>query len=248
MKLKGVKKVTPQISHQYQCIFIHIPKAAGTTIETSGIFYDQRQATGKNVAGHLNAIGFKEKFPNEFENYFKFTFVRNPFDRLVSAFYYFNKGGSNNDYDKAVFEKHFAPYKDNFRGFCLDWLSEDNIQKVVHLKPQIDFIHNENGENMVDFIGKVESFSQDFELVCKKLGFPHFQKVSKKRRSKHKDYSTYYTSEMLSRVASVYEEDLSVFNYKYDNSKLRVINKEFENFGLSLKENINKMKSFVKKM
>ena len=77
-----------QISDKHKCIFIHVPKAAGSSVETSEIFEDQRIKTGEYVGGHTTALEYRETYPGKFKNYFKFAFVRNPYSRLVSAFSY----------------------------------------------------------------------------------------------------------------------------------------------------------------
>lgn len=228
--------MAPPISHKYKCIFVHIPKAAGTTIQTSEIFSDQRQATGEYVGGHLTAQGFQKQFPEQFNNYFKFTFVRNPFDRLVSAFIYLSQGGGGNYADREIFEKYLAYYNKNFKRFCIDFLSEENVQKIIHLKPQVDFIYNDRSKPLVDFIGKVENFTTDFNLVCQRIGFPTPSHLNQKRKSKRKDYSTYYSSKTRKIVEKIYKSDLEAFNYSFELNYLRIISKEIDNLSLSSKD------------
>ena len=67
------------INHKHKFIFIHINKCGGTSID--------KVFSGK-FRGHKKAFDYKKLNPKEFENYFKFTFVRNPWDRVVSFYHY----------------------------------------------------------------------------------------------------------------------------------------------------------------
>ncbi|HTL74630.1 MAG TPA: sulfotransferase family 2 domain-containing protein, partial [bacterium] len=73
---------------QHRCIFVHVPKCAGISLVKS-LF-------GDFDCGHTNLRRYQIMFaPAEFNGYFKFTIVRNPFDRVVSAFLFLKKGGVN---------------------------------------------------------------------------------------------------------------------------------------------------------
>ena len=85
---------------QCGCIFIHIPKCAGVSV-SKALF-------GNLAGGHSRVVDYQLVFnSNEYSNYFKFTFVRNPWDRLVSAFFFLKKGGFN-DADKKWVKSAFA--------------------------------------------------------------------------------------------------------------------------------------------
>ena len=77
------------INHEHKCIFIHINKCGGCSVDQ---FF-----TG-SFQGHLKALEYKKSYPNDFNNYFKFTFVRNPWDRVVSAYHHFSSETSFKEY------------------------------------------------------------------------------------------------------------------------------------------------------
>lgn len=210
--------MTLQISHKYKCIFIHIPKTGGTSIEKTSLFDDQRERTNQDVGGHANAMKFKDTFSKEFNSYFKFAFVRNPWDRLVSAFFYLsNFGSSEGDREAAV--KYIEKYNKNFHAFCCDFVKEENINTIVHLKPQHSFICDDRDNIVVDFVGKLENIEQDFKFVCNKLGYPCTLKHM--RNSKHNYYTKYYTDETKEIVERVYQKDIELFRYKYNQDWLQ---------------------------
>lgn len=207
-----------QISHKYKCIFIHVPKAGGTSIEKTSLFDDQRERTNQPIGGHSNAMKFKDTFPEEFNSYFKFAFVRNPWDRLVSAFFYLSDFGSNEG-DRKIAAKYIGKYNKNFHAFCCDFLKEENINNIVHLRPQHTFICDEQDNILVDFVGKLENIEQDFKFVCNKLGCPYTLKHI--RASKHNYYTKCYTDETKEIVERVYQKDIELLGYKYNQDWLK---------------------------
>lgn len=203
-----------QISKRNKCIFIHVPKAAGSSIEESEIFEDQKQAMGEPVRGHMTALRFRELWPNEFASYFKFTFVRNPYSRLVSAFNYTVRG--NNATKKAV-QAVSAPGSKthlSFAEFCRTRLSADLIDEVVHFRHQHRFICDQDRNLLVDFIGRQESFVRDAKEVYARLGLPYEHRHS--RRIGGKQYSSHYTKQVQDKVFSLYAEDFELLGYPYE--------------------------------
>lgn len=67
-----------------QCIFIHIPKTAGTSVALTLFGHGSR---------HVPWFRYQQANPVKYRRYFKFAFVRNPWDRLVSSYFYLQKGG-----------------------------------------------------------------------------------------------------------------------------------------------------------
>ena len=125
---KGDFSLKPYDDHH--CIFIHITKTAGTSVAKSLFNY---------LPYHYTAIDYRVIYgARTYDHYFKFAFVRNPWDRLYSAYRYFKAGGWNDD-DKTWARQHLAPY-DDFNRFVQQWLTADNIKKHIHFKPQCEFI------------------------------------------------------------------------------------------------------------
>tara|TARA_A200000159_G_C7315737_1_gene336612 strand:- start:597 stop:1253 length:657 start_codon:yes stop_codon:yes gene_type:complete len=214
------------ISHQINCIFIHIPKTAGTSIEVAmgmhgnnedlGLVSTPLDANTNTLFGkglqHLTAVQIKNYFKN-FGEYFKFTFVRNPWDRFASATLYDgpetknkNQISKNDFYDLGV--KRFYNSKETLEK-CLT--IKYGI-KHSHYTPQLEYIL-ENGEPIVDYIGKYENLRSDFDIICKKLKF----KCTLEHRNsvKRKHYTDYYNNEAKQFVAEKYAKDIEYFGYKF---------------------------------
>ena len=201
-KLVG-RRVYHPLFDNYRCIFIHIPKTAGSSIGHA-IF-------GTHQTGHWKLITYRWTNSNKFDRYFKFTFVRNPWDRLASAYFYLAEGGKTKN-DREWSKKNISHFK-SFEDFVTRGLSNDNILNWVHFVPQLNFIRDIDGHINVDFVGKYENLKEDFEYVCNKLNIntelPH------KNHSNRLDYRKIYSSSMIQKVQEVYSDDIEFFNYNF---------------------------------
>ena len=202
------------VSHKHNCIFIHIPKTAGTSIEASlGMHGDLnfvgykpyvRQTKNKNCLfgkglQHLTALQIKKRIKN-YDDYFKFTFVRNPWDRVVSAVFWRANGlGSaklDADTSKASFKKELQ---------SVDMTS-------AHFKPQLSYIRH-RGNLLVDFIGRFENLTEDADRIGKKVFFDF--PLEHRMKSCRKHYTEYYDDETRELVSNYYAKDIEYFGYEF---------------------------------
>jgi len=211
------------LSNLHEVIFVHIAKAAGTSVWknlgmtqfTRGIF------TIKQLEDIIP--------PEKFKSYCKFTVVRNPWDRMVSLFEYRKKEKhdeylySNNNYEfkdwlmnphvkglkdeSMLFYPNF--YKDYFPQMGMDWYK---IHK--HWLPQLNMISNESDEICVDAILKFESLENDWLQFSKHIG-KKLKPLKKHNTTKKKDYREYYDSETIDYVSKLYHKDIMAFSYKF---------------------------------
>ena len=206
-----------------EVLFIHIPKCAGVSIS---------QALRKRVGLTTHGPHFKCKHlfhPNgdlEQANYFIFTFVRNPWERLVSTFYYIMNGGRV-EIDARRRDLYLSKYQGDFKKFVLDienWIDireDDRIypdQFIPHFRPQFEYILDDQGNKMVDFIGRFENIKDDFRSLCAALSVD-VVKLPTSNRSSHGRYHKYYDHKTMEIVADFYAKDIELFNYQF--SKVR---------------------------
>lgn len=212
---QGYQKLRRQEGHVYQrfdttkSIFVHIPKAGGISIIKS--LYGE-QAGG---FGHPTYWRFFKLFgTRRFNVYYKFTFVRNPWDRLHSAYSFLKKGGMNHLDQK--FSKQVMGEVNTFEDFVMHWLTEDRVNSWVHFLPQHIFITNDKGELVVDFVGRFENFETDFNHIAIKLEIDstliHLNSTKDKKEHSYRDI---YTSEMKAKVETLYHRDIKLFDYKF---------------------------------
>ncbi|GFE71475.1 hypothetical protein CFPU101_40850 [Chroococcus sp. FPU101] len=188
-----------------RCIFFHIPKTAGLSV-CDALF-------GNRGAGHINVSNARYIFgERNFRSFFKFCFVRNPWDRLVSSYHYLRKGGVRKSISPWIREKILA--YDNFSEFVKVGLISTDVLNEQHFRPQYKFVCDKHDVLKVDFIGRFETLEPDFYKIIQELGIkshlPHHNPSSRE------DFRQYYDDEMIEIVAKLYERDIQLFNYRFD--------------------------------
>lgn len=189
---------------RHRCIFIHIPKTAGMAIAQS-LFPGERSR-------HDPYYVYRQANARKFRAYFKFAFVRNPWDRLVSS-YAFLRNGGNDEEDRLWSSRHLTNYPD-FRSFVMNWLTLENAKSWIHFIPQTDFVFDLHGRLMVDFVGRYEHLTRDVGIVAERLRLP--APLMRANQSDHAHYSTYFDAEMCDVVRNVYGGDMKTFAYPTD--------------------------------
>ena len=197
-----------EFNDRYKAIYIHIPKNAGQSIEKA-LF------EGKKV-GHVPLRNYESHDKNRFNRYFKFTIVRNPWDRMVSAYQYLIRGGKNN-VDSAWAKLHLAPFKD-FQEFLYE-LNDRKFRSIVlswqHFRPQIYYMKDCHNRINIDYIGRFENLAADFNYITKKIGsvhsLPHENKSVRKR-----NWKEYYNRDTFKMLEDKYKEDIYTLGYNSD--------------------------------
>lgn len=199
------------ISHDHKCIFIHIPKCAGNSIDVFFTGRHQRHCCMLDYEDQLGAA--------KLSTYFKFTVVRNPWDRIVSHFSFVKKliQNENQPSKEMLISEYGIDFTfDDFVKNKLNVLTVGGTKYVNKLKTanQIDWIKNSKNELDIDYICKFENLQYDFNEVCDKIGIPQ-QQLPHKNKTHHKHYTEYYDDETREIVANRYAEDIEYFGYKF---------------------------------
>lgn len=209
MEYRG-RGIYSHFADEYQCIFIHIPKAAGTSVALTLFGQSSR---------HVPWFEYYQASPAKFESYFKFAFVRNPWDRLVSTYFFLKRGGIDPQ-DRIWAESNLAAYP-TFESFVLGWLSPEAILTWVHFLPQHYFICDDSGKIMMDFVGRVENLEADYAMVAARLGCN--RKLEKVNVGSQQHYSHYYTDASRELVGRVYAKDIALFGYAFEHASDGVV-------------------------
>lgn len=205
------------ISETLNCIFVHIPKTGGSSIEDvlwpgprteadlwQGMVerYHNRYQTGG--LQHLLAHQIRDAVGQErFSRCYRFSFVRNPWDRMVSQFSYMQQKKYLRDFIGMREGDAFPRY-----------LSLIQERSHVQWAPQCEFLFDRSGECLVDFIGRFERLPRDAATIFERLGvtcttLPH------SRASTHRPYPEYYDRETKRAVEQLYGADIERFSYKF---------------------------------
>ncbi len=170
-------------------IFIHIPRTGGTSIESAaGISMG-------NEDKHLSASEIRENVGEEFwENAFKFSFIRNPWDRMISLYnqpYFRNKTNYGNQ-GLEYFIKHYQPAEWE-KQFYYQYLNTDGI----------------------DFVGKFEERENDLLHISRLTGIFFDSSIHERKTNRNKDYRMYYNNYTVNLVYDLYQKDIEKYKYKF---------------------------------
>lgn len=207
-------------------LYISVSKVGNTSIKAS-IYAMPEMDDYRNVhkAVHQQECrAHVDQLPN-FKDYYKFTFVRNPFDRLVSC--YENKLHTDREsvgvtIKELIYDRYLMGYLGKDKGFH-DWAKR--VCRVPDKYADRHFISqsfgmlDEDGELVLDFVGKFERFSSDFEIIREKFDLaplPHYNRTSKKK----KNWMEYYDLETAQKVYERYKTDIQLFGYQETYDKL----------------------------
>lgn len=181
--------------HLPRFVFIHINKTAGSSIERAlGLRFEHKTAQEKR----------RELGEWRWQRAYKFAFVRNPFDKVVSHYTYRVKTNQTGMGDGHIAFKDWVrrAYGEQDPRYC---------DQPRMFQPQVDWIVDEQGKVIVDFVGHFERLNEDFEKVRERLhtrrALPHA------KQSRSDDFRTYYDDETRAIVASVFRRDLDEFGY-----------------------------------
>ena len=213
------------VSHKFKCIFIHIPKTAGTSIES--LLKDDL------ISGTTHELlNYHSRF-NYFNDYYKFTFVRNTYERVYSVYSYYSSGGNKQHpktikqwighiYKKLTVKDYYTDVEvskmmpNNFKEFCIKYLKEKKpfYRKNALISQYKYILHND--KIGVDFIGFFENLENDFNKVKCHLNIS--KKLPHLRASKvKKHYSSYYDPISIKIVSDYYYDEIKYFNFSFNN-------------------------------
>lgn len=184
--------------------FVHIPRTAGNSIVRAlGIKYDS----------HETAMQRRSQLKNQWDTYFNFTIIRNPWDRILSWYLFCKQLRKITAKERALYAMPFEEWITN--GMHTHW--ETSNVKFNGKNPLTlhEYILDKN-EIIVDFIGRFERLHQDFSTICKKIGIPlkHLPHIYKTRQATD-DYRNYYNTTTKNIIAKIFEKDIELFKYTF---------------------------------
>ncbi len=236
------------ISHSKQFIFVHISKTGGSSIEkvlsAYSAFPVSFQSNGNSQLEDKHFAITRYSSPDlifkslvkqryffrafvhhylglrtDTSSYFKFAFVRNPWDRLVSNYHYFCSIDTSMPRSTLVYNTFDewllgTPSERKSPDGVGVWVDRFRTTDRAPIPQQIGAITLQ-GEIAVDFVGRYERLQLDFDGVCERIGvprvdLPHFN------RSQRADFSVYYTKKTRQLVRELYRADIEHFGYSFE--------------------------------
>ena len=222
------EKIEQMISHKHKFIFIHIPKCAGSSIKDhffEGLVTNWEEPNYEVLYGwcpkrkiHLQHATAQQLLEtaliskDNWDDYFKFTFVRNPWDRAYSDYLWIMQ-------DRNI-KGTFKEYMDATGAFKKTF-TNNNIKEYrgEHKLLQTDFFDSK-GIYKMDFVGRFENLDKDMQKVHNLLGMKaEFLTHSKENKDRKEHYSFFYGNHRKKMVEQYFKKDIEAFGYTFENRK-----------------------------
>jgi len=231
------------LSERHKFIYFCNSKTGTTSVEKALRHLDEGDryrfgAPGLFGARHIPPVMVRALMPGElWRSCFKFTFVRNPYDWVVSQWFHnftgakrpnwlrhpigrlrhhaggFRRilGRTRRDLD-AMRDKVFTPADVRF---LHEFLQDYRVLPAQPAKLQAHFLLDPDGKELVDFVGRFERLDRDFTHAMEKIGQKGIE-LPHERRTLHRDYRAYFTTESAAEVARIWARDFEVLGYSTD--------------------------------
>ncbi len=199
---------TLAISEQRKIIFVHIPKCGGTSIDHSEIFEG-----GIRRNGHPSLARFKEILGPRFTEFRLLTLVRNPWDRLASAFHFASvNAGSFKNNDSKIAMELLDEFKNDLPTFLTAFCERPRrFTKILWLRPTISFFNPTECE-IPYFIQKLED-KDDLAPLRQFLDMPDFKLDHKRIGTTPPLEKSAFADDVFRRVGEIYAADVQAFGY-----------------------------------
>ena len=206
------------ISHQHRFVFVAVPKTGTHSVrqalrehlspgdlEQVGLFVNKRLPMEELAAirhGHLSLRQVRPHLGEDvFRDYFKFAFVRNPFDRFVSYC--------------AFMSRNTDAFRHAPRPVMHELLFKVRPLDHVLFQPQHALLVGDDGELLADDVGRVEQMQDSYDRLCARIGIPSRTLDKVNSTSPRGDYRRYYDNKLIEGVADLYRRDLELFGYRF---------------------------------
>ena len=183
--------------HLRPFVFIHINKTGGSSVEKAlGIRLDHSTAAEKYA--QLGSQAWSRKFV--------FTFVRNPWDKVVSHYHYRVKTNQTGLGDNPI------PFEEWLHRVFVD-RDPQYYDKPRMFMPQRQWLVSSSDELLVDYVGRFERLEEDFRHVCAELGLQ--ASLGHAKPSSRGSYQQYYNEAGRAIVEAQFAEDIEAFGYTF---------------------------------
>lgn len=192
-------------NREFNAVYIHIPKTAGSSIESVSWMGGAGHWTIRDMARAASKSGAVV----DLDRAFKFTVVRDPLDRFVSCFFHkqyphidnWGYEGDKEGFTRFVRMAHEVGIRED-----LMYPEPGNWHLHHHFIPQWYFICDASGKLMMDFIGRFHCLDLDWRTICVHVGV-EYEALPHLRRTERESSAYYYTSETEEMVRELYEKD-----------------------------------------
>ncbi|MCH7589379.1 MAG: sulfotransferase family 2 domain-containing protein [Chloroflexi bacterium] len=230
LRLQGYDNSQPIILEPFNAIYFQVPKVASSSLKT--LFKKELGLPG--LAPHATRFSVPNSDKLEagsYSDYFKFCFVRNPWARIVSCyhskiiqnrnmnqtfwtqclFYVIPKSASSGRHrlsELPILNAHMS-----FEEFVNAVANIPDEYANKHFRSQHTFLCNPQGELLVDYVGHLETFKEDFQYVARRIGL-RVVGLQHRPKTKRRHYKDYYSKDAWKNVAIRYRKDIELLGYE----------------------------------
>ncbi len=208
---------------KYRAIYFLIPKVACSSLKAFCADLLNINIPEKHTPHKIKFPYLSKADISNYQNYFKFCFVRNPWDRVVSCYRSKIKTKEDLTYNKEDIVNGVYRNFIKYGLFRADMPFDEFVQAIAsipdadadpHFASQYTFVTGVNGNLLVDYVGKLENVEQDFADVCEALKISNYSlpHLAKSPRTTYKDY---YTQDLIEIVGQRYAKDIEIFDYHF---------------------------------
>lgn len=220
------------LSHRHRYLFVHIAKTGGTSVRAvlarrrwldpwywPGFLCRRvsrlcRHRVASMMPRHAPAIVAQEILPPDlFAELYKFAFVRNPWDRLVSSYAHFQR--ERQDVLSQYHIDGFEPFVHWMLHAPIDHVPRAALVRALR-RSQFEYLVDWQGTLLVDFVGRFERLEEDFRSVTQRLRLEQLHLPHKRRSAARGDYRAMYSDALAEEVGRAYAADVSAFGYSFD--------------------------------
>lgn len=205
------------ISEKYKYIFIAIPKTGTTAVQSfllendSSCKWNRTNINGKKVefSEHSTAKEVRDLLGKKYEDYTVFTFIRDPYSRGVSGYFFYKNG-------KTLKSRYFIRNVAAKLNSLITKMIPFSLWSV--LKPQkklTNYFFDEGGNLLIDLVGKTENLDKDLTEICKEIGIPiSKEQIPVKNDSKHSAIENYYSNSLHKKLYSKkLQDDIELYQH-----------------------------------
>lgn len=209
------------ISHRYKFVIINIPKTGTWSfVEVLRPYVDVWGAPAGfgEYADHETASNAKRKFEQQnldWQSYFTFARVRNPWQRYASYFQWAKDFLIDYRVNPQLYRQHGNTYQ-SFATLFADNSDFEVLRTIIkNNEAQSAYFLGPQQETLVNYVGQLENIDTDFQLFCRTVGLPQLQ-LPKRHVSTDYDYRQLYTSDLVKLVAAKEKYVIERFNYTFN--------------------------------
>lgn len=202
----------PRIRHDLRCIFVHIPKTAGNSITAAlNSVPGKAEELSPKIAKHAKAFEIRALLgATVWDEYFTFSFVRNPWDLMVSSYHWWLQKAPSIPYHRRHAER--VRRLGSFDAFLASPYGSSRINE--RRGNLFDWLSDGNGSLLVDYVGRVETIAEDWERIRERIDapLPPLPHVNKSIRADYRDYYTPHTRDL---IAKRFRRSIEAFGYEF---------------------------------